>query len=84
MNTATCGTKSLIRVPVICTKYTHHKLTRYHKVPDNIVSDIYLFADDTKIFNNTIVEDNSKILQEDLNRLQEWSDKWLLKFHPSK
>ena len=53
-------------------------------MPDNILSDIYLFADDTKIFSNTANPANAKTLQEDLNRLQNWSDKWLLKFHPEK
>ena len=53
-------------------------------MPDNIVSDIYMFADDTKIFNNTKVPQNSQILQDDLKRLKEWSDKWLLRFHPEK
>lgn len=53
-------------------------------MPDNIISDIYLFADDTKIFNTTSNPENAKILQDDLNRLQEWSDKWLLLFHPQK
>ena len=53
-------------------------------MPDDIISDIYLFADDTKLFNNTKNQANSKILQEDLNKLKAWSDKWLLRFHPEK
>ena len=53
-------------------------------MPDNITSDIYLFADDTKIFNTTSNKDNSIVLQDDLNKLLEWSNKWLLRFHPEK
>ncbi len=53
-------------------------------MPDNINSDIYLFADDTKIFNNTSQIENVKTIQEDLNKLNNWSKKWLLLFHPQK
>ena len=53
-------------------------------MPDNISSDIYLFADDTKVFNTTSNEDNVKILQDDLNKLKRWSETWLLLFHPQK
>ena len=53
-------------------------------LPKDIISDIYLFADDTKIFTQvTNMEDAAK-LQDDLTKLQEWSDRWLLKFHPGK
>ena len=53
-------------------------------MPDNISSDIYLFADDTKIFTQIRTPEDAKVLQEDLDKLVEWSNKWLLKFHPSK
>ena len=53
-------------------------------LPDNIKSKIYLFADDTKIYRQIIDDKDNEILQEDLDRLCEWSDKWLLKFHPGK
>lgn len=41
-------------------------------------------ADDTKIFRIIKGEDDKEILQDDLTKLEEWSDKWLLKFHPEK
>ena len=52
-------------------------------LPEVVEAEVYLFADDTKIFCR-IVEDGISTLQEDLNRLQNWSDTWLLKFHPDK
>ena len=53
-------------------------------LPDEITSDIYLFADDTKIFTEIKSDEDVQKLQHDLNKLQEWSNKWLLKFHPEK
>ena len=52
-------------------------------LPDIVEAEVYLFADDTKIFCK-ISENGSSPLQEDLKRLQKWSDTWLLKFHPDK
>jgi hypothetical protein len=53
-------------------------------LPDTVESDSYLFADDTKIFRIIKGEDDKEILQDDLTKLEEWSNKWLLKFHPEK
>jgi hypothetical protein len=50
-------------------------------LPDTVESDSYLFTDDTKIFSIIKGEDDKEILQDDLTKLEEWSDKWLLKFH---
>lgn len=50
-------------------------------LPDNIVSNVMIFADDTKIYNS---DSNSNILQEDLNRLFAWSTDWLLPFNIDK
>ena len=51
---------------------------------DNIDSDGLLFADDAKIFRAIACKDDSLKLQDDIARLEEWSDRWLLKFHPDK
>ena len=41
---------------------------------------VKIFADDTKIYSKIeSVEDNNK-LQESINSLINWSDKWLIKF----
>lgn len=53
-------------------------------LPDATDSPTYLFADDTKIYRRVTNDQESKELQDDINNLQEWSDRWLLKFHPDK
>ena len=53
-------------------------------LPDCTLSQTFLFADDTKIYRHVKTVEDQQILQEDINRLQAWSDKWLLKFHPDK
>jgi hypothetical protein len=41
-------------------------------LPDGITSDVYLFADDTKIITNG---EDKEILQDDLENLENWSNK---------
>jgi retron-type reverse transcriptase len=53
-------------------------------LPEAVESAAYLFADDTKIFRVINSLDDQHILQNDLVKLENWSDKWLLKFHPEK
>jgi len=53
-------------------------------LPDEVLSDIYLFADDTKILKQVDSREDSLILQKDINSLERWSREWLLKFHPDK
>lgn len=47
-------------------------------------SDPYLYADDTKIFKEIRTSDDCEDLQKDIHLMYEWSDKWMLKFHPDK
>ena len=47
-------------------------------------TDIYLFADDTKIFRAIYNDDDCQKLQEDLDSLYSWTNDSLLKFHPQK
>ena len=51
---------------------------------DNVNSDGLLFADDAKIFRAISCKEDSLRLQDDITKLEEWSDLWLLKFHPDK
>ena len=53
-------------------------------LPENITSEIYLFADDTKIYCVIETINDQRILQSDIRKLEDWSRKWLLKFHPGK
>ena len=46
-------------------------------LPDTVLSQVFLFADDTNA-------SDRHTFQEDISKLQEWADKWLLKFHPDK
>lgn len=45
---------------------------------------IYMFADDTKIFNTINSEVDTQVLQNDLQVLEEWSVKWQLRLHISR
>ena len=53
-------------------------------MPDHVDSEAYFFADDTKVYKEIKTQTDTTSLQKDLDNLQEWSDKWLLKFHPNK
>ena len=53
-------------------------------LPDNIKSHIFMFADDCKFFRQILTSEDTDIMQKDLDTLNEWSIKWLLKFHPDK
>ena len=53
-------------------------------LPDLLQSECYMFADYTKVYREIkSVDDNTK-LQEDMNELENWSNRWLLRFHPDK
>ncbi len=45
---------------------------------------IFLFADDTKVFREIRNTEDCKLLQEDLSKMFQWTQDWLLKFHPEK
>lgn len=53
-------------------------------LPDIINSNVYLFADDTKLMRKVKSEEDAKSLQLDLDKLEAWSKKWLLQFNPDK
>jgi len=51
-------------------------------LPDWIKNSIKMFADDTNIWAKIVREDANSV--QILNRLVQWSEKWLLKFNPDK
>ena len=51
---------------------------------DSVESEGLLFADDTKIYRAITSKEDAQSLQSDLNTLEEWSEEWLLRFHPDK
>ena len=53
-------------------------------LPDEVLSDMYLFADDTKILKKVDSKTDALQLQSDINAMERWSNNWLLSFHPDK
>ena len=53
-------------------------------LPDAVSSNILLFADDTKIFQQVRSKQDALSLQSDIDVLNDWSEKWLLKFNTDK
>ena len=53
-------------------------------LPDNIRTNILLFADDNKIFRKIQYQEDRTELQEDIDQLQKWSEDWVMNFHPDK
>ena len=53
-------------------------------ITDAISSTIRLFANDSKIYNIVNNNSDSKLIQEDLDKLSQWSETWQLKFNVEK
>ena len=53
-------------------------------LPGAVDSNVYLFADDTKLLRKIETEADAKALQRDLDILESWSERWLLKFNADK
>ena len=53
-------------------------------LPAAVENEACMFADDTKIYQEVNCKENGESLQNDLYRLEDWSKKWLLPFHPKK
>ena len=45
---------------------------------------VLLFADDAKIYREIVSQESYEAMQRDLERLENWSNVWLLKFNPEK
>lgn len=66
------GTSSLCRILVF-----------FNDLPREVQSFVKMFANDSKVYNRSDKVKGPQELQ-DLNRLQEGSDRWLHRFHPQK
>ncbi len=55
-----------------------------NEIPEEVKSDIKMFADDTKIWRVLRQDADTQGLQEDLDTLTDWSEKWLLIFNAAK
>ena len=53
-------------------------------LPSEVLSELLLYADDSKIYRTISSNDDVMLLQKDLHAMSLWSDKWLLTFHPDK
>ena len=53
-------------------------------LPDNIQSNVHLFADDTAVYLTVQGQEDADILQDDLHVLQECEKAWDMEFNPSK
>ena len=56
-------------------------------IMDQLETNMLLFADDSKLYNHVSIntaQENCSAIQRDLSRLEEWSNSWLLRFHPGK
>ena len=53
-------------------------------LPDIATLTTKLIADDTKLYHPITSPDDQQILQEDIDKLWEWSEKWQLPFNANK
>ena len=53
-------------------------------LPEEVLSELLLYADDAKIYRRIRNKADYELLQKDLHNMSLWSDKWLLRFHPDK
>ena len=53
-------------------------------MPDQINSFISMFADDTKLYGSSSTLNQKRTIQDDLSKLQTWSNTWQLRFNETK
>ena len=59
-------------------------LVYINDLPDDVRSTVRLFADDTIVYLTMNCEADATNLQEDLDKLAAWEEKWQMSFHPKK
>ena len=55
-----------------------------NNMPGETICPIKLFADDAKIYQRVKCVEDCQQIQDDLKKLQEWANRWQLRFHPQK
>jgi hypothetical protein len=53
-------------------------------LPDSESSSVKMIADDTKVYQRSDITGATTEIQNDIDKLQRWSDDWFLRFHPQK
>ena len=65
-------------------KFINTNLIYIHDLPDQIVSQVRLFADDAAVYLTMEGGDSYRVLQNDLDSLSIWESRWDMEFNPSK
>ena len=53
-------------------------------LPESVKSQVRLFADDCLLYRDINNQEDNKILQDDLDALSRWQDRWQMRFNPRK
>ena len=53
-------------------------------LPNNLTSNVRIFADDCLLYQPVKSDNDISLLQNDLIKLEEWQNTWLMKFNPAK
>ena len=59
-------------------------LCHINDLPDSVTSSVHLFADDCLLYRTIKQEDDHQALQKDLKNLEEWANKWGMRFNAKK
>ena len=59
-------------------------LCHINDLPDTVTSKVRLFADDCLMYRNILTFNDHIKLQEDLKKLEEWADRWGMRFNAGK
>ena len=75
---------SHIKAERVCAAVKLKFLIYINDLPDELSSQVRLFADDTAVYLTIGGAEDGKLLQKDLDRLSVWEDRWDMEFNPSK
>ena len=59
-------------------------LLHINDLHNNLTSNVHLFADDCLLYLLVKLDNDTSLLQNDLLKLMEWQNTWLMKFNPTK